>query len=85
MEKSRPVTCRASMGAGMPGAAPAAFRASLRSGIKGLALKVPWLVTAGHDATWIAFGVWALVFTAMLASLTRSFRRAGPAGRAAGA
>jgi tellurite resistance protein TehA-like permease len=51
----------------------------------GLALEVPWLVTAGHDATWIAFGVWALVFTAMLASLTRSFRRSGPADRAASA
>ena len=38
-------------------------------------LNVRWLVTAGHDGTWIAFGVWALVFTAMLTSLARSYRR----------
>jgi hypothetical protein len=41
----------------------------------GMALNVRWLVTAAHDGTWIAFGVWALVFTAMLTSLARSYRR----------
>ena len=49
----------------------------------GRALDVPWLVTAGHDGAWIAFGVWALVFTAMLISLARSFRRFTNGGRAA--
>jgi len=43
MEKSRPVTCRASVGAGMPGAGRAVSRASLRSGIKGLDPAIsPW-------------------------------------------
>ena len=40
----------------------------------GMALHVPWLVTAGQDGTWIAFGVWALVFAAMLACLARLAR-----------
>ncbi|HEY7011958.1 MAG TPA: tellurite resistance/C4-dicarboxylate transporter family protein [Streptosporangiaceae bacterium] len=34
----------------------------------GAALHVPWLVSAGHDGTWIAFAVWAVLFAAMLAS-----------------
>ena len=37
----------------------------------GSALHVSWLVTAGRDGTWIAFGAWALVFAAMIASLAR--------------
>ena len=49
----------------------------------GMALNVHWLVTAGHDGTWIAFGVWALVFTAMLTSLARSPRRLKKTGGAA--
>ena len=34
----------------------------------GTALHVNWLVTVGHDGTWVAFAVWAAVFAAMLAS-----------------
>ncbi len=34
----------------------------------GAALHVPWLVTVGHDGTWLAFAVWAAVFAAMLVS-----------------
>jgi len=35
----------------------------------GAALHVNWLVTVGHDGTWVAFAVWAVVFAAMLAAL----------------
>lgn len=35
----------------------------------GTALHVNWLVTVGHDGTWVAFAVWAAVFAAMLAFL----------------
>ncbi len=35
----------------------------------GSALHVSWLVTTGRDGTWIAFGVWALVFVMMIFSL----------------
>ena len=34
----------------------------------GTALHVPWLVSVGHDGTWVAFAVWAIVFAAMLAA-----------------
>jgi tellurite resistance protein TehA-like permease len=34
----------------------------------GAALHVNWLVTIGHDGTWVAFAVWAAVFAAMLVS-----------------
>jgi tellurite resistance protein TehA-like permease len=39
----------------------------------GGALRVPWLVTAGRAGTWLAFGVWALVFVAMVISLADHF------------
>ena len=35
----------------------------------GRAIHVPWLVSAGHGATWLAFAVWAVVFLAMLRSV----------------
>ncbi len=35
----------------------------------GHVLHVPWLVTVGHDGTWVAFAVWAVLFVAMLAVL----------------
>jgi tellurite resistance protein TehA-like permease len=35
----------------------------------GAALHVNWLVTVGHDGTWVAFAVWAALFAAMLAAL----------------
>jgi len=35
----------------------------------GNALHVNWLVTVGHDGTWVAFAVWAALFAAMLAFL----------------
>ena len=35
----------------------------------GQAVHVPWLVTVGHDGTWVAFAVWAVLFVAMLAAL----------------
>jgi tellurite resistance protein TehA-like permease len=35
----------------------------------GSALHVSWLVTTGRAGTWIAFGVWALVFVMMIFSL----------------
>jgi tellurite resistance protein TehA-like permease len=35
----------------------------------GTALHVKWLITVGHDGTWVAFAVWAVLFAAMLASL----------------
>jgi tellurite resistance protein TehA-like permease len=34
----------------------------------GQAVHVPWLVSVGHDGTWVAFAVWAALFAAMLAS-----------------
>jgi tellurite resistance protein TehA-like permease len=34
----------------------------------GAALHVPWLVSVGHDGTWVAFAVWAALFAAMLGS-----------------
>ncbi len=37
----------------------------------GRALHVPWLVTVGHEGTWAAFAVWAVLFAAMLATLAR--------------
>jgi tellurite resistance protein TehA-like permease len=47
----------------------------------GAALRVRWLVTVGHDGTWLALAVWAAVFAAMLAS----FRRPAPERRPGGA
>ena len=35
----------------------------------GKALHVNWLVTVGHDGTWVAFAAWAALFAAMLAFL----------------
>jgi tellurite resistance protein TehA-like permease len=34
----------------------------------GAALHVPWLVSVGHDGSWVAFAVWAALFAAMLGS-----------------
>jgi tellurite resistance protein TehA-like permease len=34
----------------------------------GKALHVHWLVSVGHDGTWVAFAVWAALFAAMLAA-----------------
>ena len=34
----------------------------------GIALHVPWLSTLGTEGAWVAFAVWAAVFTAMIAS-----------------
>jgi hypothetical protein len=36
----------------------------------GTALHVNWLVTVGHDGTWVALAAWAVLFAAMMASLT---------------
>lgn len=41
----------------------------------GLTLHVPWLVLVGVVATWVAVGVWAVIFTAMLASFVGLPRR----------
>jgi tellurite resistance protein TehA-like permease len=38
----------------------------------GSALHIGWQVTLGHDGTWVAFSVWAVVFAAMLAFLITS-------------
>ncbi len=35
----------------------------------GHAVHVPWLVSVGHDGMWLALGVWAVLFAAMLGSL----------------
>lgn len=53
---------------------------SLASRALGSVLGVPWLVTLGHVGTWIAFGVWMVVFAAMLARFAR-FRTADQPGR----
>jgi tellurite resistance protein TehA-like permease len=34
----------------------------------GATLHVPWLVSVGHDGSWVAFAVWAALFAAMLGS-----------------
>ena len=34
----------------------------------GGALHVPWLTALGREGAWVAFAVWAAVFTAMIAS-----------------
>jgi tellurite resistance protein TehA-like permease len=50
----------------------------------GAALHVNWLVTVGHDGTWVAFAVWAAVFAAMLAAFADLTRRhLGPGRRSA--
>ena len=47
----------------------------------GGALHARWQVTLGHDGTWVAFAVWAVVFAAMLWFLVsaRRYNRATPA------
>jgi len=44
----------------------------------GTALHVHWLVAVGHDGTWVAFAVWAVLFAAMLAALAGLPRGSGP-------
>ncbi len=44
----------------------------------GRAIHVPWLVSVGHDGTWLAFAVWVLLFAAMLAALASRFYSSTP-------
>ncbi|HEY9241867.1 MAG TPA: tellurite resistance/C4-dicarboxylate transporter family protein [Streptosporangiaceae bacterium] len=44
----------------------------------GQAVHVPWLVSVGHDGTWVAFAVWVLLFAAMLAALASRFYSSTP-------
>jgi len=37
----------------------------------GRTLRVPWLVSVGHDGTWAALAVWTVLFAAMVATLAR--------------
>jgi tellurite resistance protein TehA-like permease len=48
----------------------------------GQATATPWLTAFGRGAAWIAFAVWALVFTAMLAAGFRWLRGQRGGGRA---
>ncbi|MFJ9681646.1 tellurite resistance/C4-dicarboxylate transporter family protein [Streptomyces sp. NPDC101194] len=43
----------------------------------GSAIGVSWLITLGEGEAWLAAAVWAVVFLAMLAALTRSLCRTG--------
>ena len=44
----------------------------------GQAVHAGWLVSVGHDGTWVAFAVWVVLFLAMLAALASRFYSSTP-------